>query len=152
MAPGDEAPIGAELRDPQPPGVSGTRLGRGVGEAWFEGDSRLATSLRDSSTGLSPCPLGDKFDETAILDAEDMLSACCGLVVSFKESEIIRLFFTSQIRNTSRDVLTRWFLNANFDIANTCMPYLSFKDFSGPVKTYEEARERLEEPLFTYCC
>ena len=37
------------------------------------------------------------------------------------------------------------------DIANTCVSYLSFKEFSGgPVRTYEEARERLETPLFTY--
>jgi hypothetical protein len=33
----------------------------------------------------------DELDEAAIPDAEDMFSACCGLVVIDKESEIIRL-------------------------------------------------------------
>jgi hypothetical protein len=92
----------------------------------------------------------NKLDETAIPDAEDILSACYGLVVIDKESEVIRLAHYT-VQEYFQDALTRWFPNAHRDIANTCVSYLSFEDFSGgPVKTHEEGRERLEKPLFTY--
>jgi hypothetical protein len=81
----------------------------------------------------------DELDETAIPEAGDMLSACCGLVVIDKESEIIRLVHYT-LQEYLQDSLTRWFPTAHLDIANTCVLYLSFKDFSGgPVKTREEA-------------
>ena len=62
---------------------------------------------------------------------------------STKKSEIIRLVhFTGQ--EYFQDTLNRWFPRAHFDIANTCVSYLSFKDSSGgPVRAYEKARERL---------
>jgi FOG: Ankyrin repeat len=67
-----------------------------------------------------------------------------------KESEIIQLIHYT-LQEYFQDTLTRWFPTAHLDIANTCVSYLSFKDFSGgPVRTSEEARERLEKPLFTY--
>ena len=92
----------------------------------------------------------DELDETAIPDAEDMLSVCCGLVVIDKESEIIRLVHYT-VQEYFQDTLARWFPTAHLDIANTCISYLSFKDFSGgPVRTFEEARVRLKKPLFTY--
>ena len=81
----------------------------------------------------------DELDETAIPEAGDMLSACCGLVVIDKESEIIRLVHYT-LQEYLQDSLTRWLPTAHLDIANTCVLYLSFKDFSGgPVKTREEA-------------
>jgi len=92
----------------------------------------------------------DELDETAIPDVEDMLSACCGLVVIDKESEIIRLVHYT-VQEYFQDTLTRWFPTAHLDIASTCISYLLFKDFSGgPVRTFEEARVRLKKPLFTY--
>jgi len=85
----------------------------------------------------------DELDETAIPDAEDMLSACYGLVVIDKKSEIIR-FVHYTVQEYFQDTLTRWFPTAHIDIANACVLYLSFKGFSGgPVRTREEARERL---------
>ena len=85
----------------------------------------------------------DELNETAVPDTEHMLSACCRLVVIDKKSEIIRLVhFTGQ--EYFQDTLNRWFPRAHFDIANTCVSYLSFKDSSGgPVRAYEKARERL---------
>jgi len=90
----------------------------------------------------------DELDGTANSDAEDMLSACCGLVVVDKESGIIRLVYYT-VQEYFHVTLTRWFPNAHYDIADICVSYLSFKDFSaGPVRTYEETRKRLEKPLF----
>jgi len=104
-------------------------------------DVQYAWAVKDSE---------DKLDEAAIPDVEDMLSACCGLVVIDEESEIIRLVH-STVQEYFQDTLTRWFPTAHLDIANTCVLYLSFEDFSGgPVRTHEEALARLEKPLFTY--
>ena len=104
-------------------------------------DVQYAWAVKDSE---------DELDETAIPDAEDMLSACCGLVVIDKDSEIIRLaHHTAQ--EYFQDTWSQWFPTAHLDIAKTCVSFLSFKDFSGgPVRTYEEACKRLEIPLFTY--
>jgi len=104
-------------------------------------DVQYAWAVKDSE---------DELDETAIPDAEDMLSACCGLVVIDKDSEIIRLaHYTAQ--EYFQDTWSQWFPTAHLDIAKTCVSFLSFKDFSGgPVRTYEEACKRLEIPLFTY--
>ena len=93
---------------------------------------------------------GDAIDEAAIPDAKPMLSVCCGLVFINKESEIIRLAHYT-VQEYFPDTLTQWFPTADFDIASTCVLYLSFKHFSGgPVQTYEEAHERLKIPLFFY--
>ena len=55
-------------------------------------DVQYAWAVKDSE---------DMFDETAIPDVEDMLSACCGLVVIDKESEVIRLAHYT-VQSTSR--------------------------------------------------
>jgi hypothetical protein len=104
-------------------------------------DVKYAWAVKDSENEL---------DETAIPDAEDMLLACCGLVIIDKESEIIRLVHYT-VQEYFRDTLSRWFPTAHLDIVSTCASYLSFKNFSsGPVRTYEEAHKRLKRPLFTY--
>jgi len=79
-----------------------------------------------------------------------MLSACCGLVIIDKKSEIIR-FVHYTVQEYFQYTLARRFPNANLEIVNTCVLYLPFKDLSGgPARAYEEARERLEKPLFSY--
>ena len=91
-----------------------------------------------------------RIEEAAVPDVEDMLLACCELVVVDKESDIIRLVHCTA-QEYFQDTLTRWFPDGHSNIANTCVSYLSFNDFSGgPVKTREEAYERLEKPLFSY--
>jgi len=73
-----------------------------------------------------------------------------GSLSSTKKAKSFDLF-TIQCRNFFQDTLTRWFPTAHQDIANTCVSYLLYKDFSGgPVRTYQEARERLEKLLFSY--
>jgi len=61
-----------------------------------------------------------RLEEAAISDAEDMLSACCGLAVIDKESEIIRLVH-STVQEYFQDTLTRWFPNVHLDIVNICV-------------------------------
>jgi FOG: Ankyrin repeat len=83
-------------------------------------------------------------------DPSHLEGACCGLVIIDKKREIIQLVH-STLHEYFQDTLNRWFPTTNFDIANTCVLYLSLKDFSGgPVKSYEEAHERLKKPLFSY--
>jgi FOG: Ankyrin repeat len=102
---------------------------------------QYAWAVKDSEDGI---------DEAAIPEAENMVSVCCGLVVIDKESEIIRLVHYT-LQEYFQHTLTRWFTDPHHDIANTCVSYLLFKDFSdGPVRTIKEARERLEKPLFSY--
>ena len=72
-----------------------------------------------------------------------MVSVCAGLVTVDEESGIIRL-----VHYTTQEYFERtqkhWFQDAEADIANICVTYLSFTVFeSGPCEKYEEFRERL---------
>ncbi|KAI0508725.1 hypothetical protein F5B22DRAFT_381530 [Xylaria bambusicola] len=78
-----------------------------------------------------------ELDEQNFTDIETMVSVCAGLVTVDEESKIIRLVhYTTQEYFEQEDFKQkhdRWFLNADQDIANTCLAYLSFNVFgAGP--------------------
>lgn len=92
-----------------------------------------------------------ELDPDNLPEAEDMVSACAGLVTVDKESDIIRLVhYTAQeyFERTQKD----WFPDAEADITETCVTYLSFSVFeSGCCPNYDEFEARLQSnPLYDY--
>ncbi|KFZ20148.1 hypothetical protein V501_00284 [Pseudogymnoascus sp. VKM F-4519 (FW-2642)] len=86
-----------------------------------------------------------QLDTENLCRVEDMVSVCAGLVTVDGESGIIRL-----VHYTAQDYFERtqkcWFPEAETDIANTCVTYLSFDSFkSGLCPTDEEFEARLRE-------
>lgn len=92
-----------------------------------------------------------ELDQDNLPDVEDMVSACAGLVTVDKESDIIRLVhYTTQeyFERTQQD----WFPDAEADITEICVTYLSFSVFESGncLGRYEfEARLR-SNPLYNY--
>jgi len=92
-----------------------------------------------------------KLDETNLLPVEDMVSLCGGLVTVDEQSGIVRL-----VHYTTQEYLERtkehWFPNAETDIANICVTYLSFSVFEkGIPETDDEFERRLQSnPLYDY--
>ena len=69
------------------------------------------------------------FDEENISEAEDMLSACAGLVTIDEESNIVRfVHYTTQ--EYFERILPSWIPDAQKDIANVCVTYLSLDIFA----------------------
>ncbi|KAI9763767.1 MAG: hypothetical protein M1840_009092 [Geoglossum simile] len=68
------------------------------------------------------------FDEENLPELEDTVSICAGLVTVDEESDIIRL-----VHYTTQEYFERtwtcWFPNAQTDITNVCITYLSFNVF-----------------------
>ncbi|KAI0155915.1 ankyrin repeat-containing domain protein [Pestalotiopsis sp. NC0098] len=92
-----------------------------------------------------------EFFEDNLPDLDDIVTACCGLVTVDEESNIIRL-----IHYTTQEFFDRRgseiFPNAQAQIANVCLTYLSFDVFnSGHCNSREEFEQRLADyPLFDY--
>lgn len=92
-----------------------------------------------------------EFFEDNLPDLDDIVSTCCGLVTVDEESQIIRL-----IHYTTQEFFDRRgseiFPNAQAQIANVCLNYLSFDVFnSGCCNSREEFEQRLANyPLFDY--
>jgi ankyrin repeat protein len=93
----------------------------------------------------------EELDEENLPEIEDMVSVCAGLVTVDEESDIIRL-----VHYTTQEYFERaqkdWFPDAETDIANTCITYLSFNTFeSGFCRTEKEFEARLRlNPLYDY--
>ena len=92
-----------------------------------------------------------ELDEENVPEIEDMVSVCAGLVTVDKKSDIIRLVhYTTQdyFERTQRD----WFPDAETDITEICVTYLSFDIFSaGFCSTDKEFEARLQQnPLYDY--
>jgi hypothetical protein len=96
--------------------------------------------------------VGDsEFDKENIIDAEDIISVCAGLVTIDTESTIIQFahYTISEYFNRTRG---RWFPNAETDITTICVAYMSFRAFeAGFCPTDEEFEARLRlQPLYSY--
>jgi ankyrin repeat protein len=96
--------------------------------------------------------VGDSaIDEDGVPRVDKMVSVCAGLVTVDKASNIIRL-----VHHTTQEYFqrtkTRWFPNAETDIAKVCITYLSFSAFdSGYCQSDKEFEERLRShPLYNY--
>src|ERR1700744_566515 len=79
-------------------------------------------------TALAVEPGDSELNQDNILDTEDILSVCCGLVTVDKESKVIRLIhYTTQ--KYFEKTLDEWNSIARYEIASSCLTYLSFKCF-----------------------
>jgi ankyrin repeat protein len=90
----------------------------------------------------------EELDQDNILDVEDIVSVCAGLVTVDEESEVIRL-----VHYTTQDYLEKirghWNPNAQYDIASTCLTYLCFNTFrSGSCVKDAEFETRIEQNMF----
>jgi hypothetical protein len=89
--------------------------------------------------------------EDDLLQIDDMVAICAGLVTVDEESNIIRLVhFTTQEYFEQTQAL--WFPSAEEDISTICVTYLSFNQFeSGPCQTDVDFNKRLRSnPLYDY--
>ncbi|RDW68740.1 uncharacterized protein DSM5745_08500 [Aspergillus mulundensis] len=96
--------------------------------------------------------IGDRIlDEENVLEVDDMVSTCTGLVAVDEESNVVRL-----VHYTTQEYLLRtqgiWFPSAEAVITEHCLAYLHFDDFeTGPCGTDEELDARLlVHPLYDY--
>lgn len=89
-----------------------------------------------------------ELDPENIPHIEDIVSVCAGLVTVDAETGIIRLVhYTTQ--EYFRLTWKRWFPNAENNITNVCITYLSFRTFkNGPCNTDYELNARLNSYQF----
>ncbi|EHK19820.1 uncharacterized protein TRIVIDRAFT_171764 [Trichoderma virens Gv29-8] len=92
-----------------------------------------------------------ELDEENLVQIEEMVSVCAGLVTIDEESKIIRLVhYTTQeyFERTQK----RWFPTAQTEIATVCVAYLSFSAFeTGFCETDQKFEERLQSfPFYGY--
>ncbi|RSL90156.1 hypothetical protein CDV31_015738 [Fusarium ambrosium] len=92
-----------------------------------------------------------EFDEENLPDIQGTVSACCGLVTIENESSIIRLVHYTTQEYFER-TQTKWFPDANEEMAMICITYLSFNVFgAGFCDRDEKFTERLlAYPLYNY--
>jgi ankyrin repeat protein len=133
-------------------------------ESQLPGDAALATQVltwiiyaeRALTTSelrhaLAVEPGQSALDVDNILDMEDIVSVCAGLVTIDEESDIIRL-----VHHTTQEYFVSirkdWNPDGQLDIARTCLTYLSFHAFqSGSCETLDEFETRLKDyPFLDY--
>ena len=113
--------------------------------------SRRPLSTSELQYGLA-VEVGDtELNKENLLQIEDMVLVCAGLVTVDEESGIIRLVhYTTQeyFERTQR----QWFPDAQIYITTTCVTYLSFDAFkSGYCRSDEEFEQRLQlNKLYDY--
>jgi ankyrin repeat protein len=93
--------------------------------------------------------LGDKqLNEDNVIDIEDVVSVCAGLVLSDEESGVVRL-----VHYTTHDYfeqsISEWNSTARQEIASICLTYLAFDTFQcGSCSTDAEFEERQRKNAF----
>ncbi|KAL6699880.1 ankyrin repeat-containing domain protein [Trichoderma pleuroticola] len=92
-----------------------------------------------------------ELDEENLVEIEDMISVCAGLVTIDEEGGIIWLVHYTAQEYFER-TQNRWFPTAQTDITTICVTYLSFSAFeTGLCKRGEEFEGRLQLfPLYSY--
>jgi hypothetical protein len=93
--------------------------------------------------------LGDKdLNEDNILDVEDVISVCAGLVMIDEESDVVRLVHYTTQEYFER-IRLKWNPNVQQDIASICLTYLTFDTFqSGSCNSDEELEQRMRDNVF----
>ncbi|KFY17788.1 hypothetical protein V492_00386 [Pseudogymnoascus sp. VKM F-4246] len=92
-----------------------------------------------------------ELDKDNILDIEDMISVCAGLVAVDEKSDVIRL-----VHYTAQEYFERvreaWNPKAQEEIASTCLTYLSFQTFdTGHCYNDEDFERRIiQNPFLDY--
>ena len=88
-----------------------------------------------------------ELDRDNILDVEDILSVCAGLVIVDEESNVIRL-----VHYTAQEYIERiresWNRAVQQEITRTCLTYLSFDAFRSGICSSNEIKTRLDEYVF----
>ena len=92
-----------------------------------------------------------QLNKHSLLEIEDMVTSCAGLVTVDEESGIIRLIhYTTQeyFEQTQKS----WFPTAEVEITKICMTYLSFSVFEGGwCETSSKFKDRLQRhPFYDY--
>ncbi|KAM0474066.1 hypothetical protein ACHAPX_007779 [Trichoderma viride] len=124
-------------------------LGRKV-LAWITCAKRKLT-IRELRHALAVEVGSTQLDRDNLPGIEDMVSACAGLVTFDEKSKVIRL-----VHYTTQEYFDRtqqyWFPDADTDITEICVTYLSFSVFKrGECSTYKAFRRRLHSnPLYDY--
>ncbi|KAF3230010.1 hypothetical protein TWF191_000249 [Orbilia oligospora] len=93
-----------------------------------------------------------KIDEENCPENTKMASVCAGLVMVDEESQVIRLVHYTTQEYFER-TWTKWFSEADRNIAETCVTYLSHEIFmkEGPTRNDEDLEARLQSnPLYDY--
>ncbi|OBT95161.1 hypothetical protein VE01_07603 [Pseudogymnoascus verrucosus] len=130
-------------------------------EAQLPDDSKLAKTVLSWITyaqrplttaelchALAVDPDDTDLDEDNILDVEDIVSVCAGLVTVDEESNIVRLvhYTTQEYFLQNREA---WNPTAQQEITTTCLTYLSFGPFkSGSCEEDKEYEERIAHYTF----
>lgn len=91
------------------------------------------------------------LDHGNITEIGLLASVCAGLVTVDAESNIVRLVHHTAMEYFDR-TRAKWFLNAQDEITQTCVTYLSFQDFdTGVSPTPDEYRARVQKnALYEY--
>ncbi|PON28597.1 AGC/PKA protein kinase [Trichoderma gamsii] len=118
--------------------------------AWITSAKRRLTTL-ELQHALGVEVGSTELDPDNLPEIEDLISACAGLVTFDKESNVIRLVhYTTQeyFDRTRQD----WFPDAEADITEVCITYLSFSIFeSGCYQFLSREHGRLRSnPLYSY--
>lgn len=92
-----------------------------------------------------------ELDSANILNANDLIEVCAGLVIVEEQSSVIRLVHATaqEFLNEHSETL---FPSAEIEISHICLAYLSLFEFGeGPKRTDHEFEERLRQyPFFYY--
>lgn len=115
--------------------------------SWISYAKRQLTAT-ELCTALAVELGSSELDGDNILDVEDLVSVCAGLVTVDEESNVIRL-----VHYTTQDYLEgireRWYPAAQLEIASTCLTYLCFDEFrSGSCQSDTEIKAKFKHNSF----
>ncbi|KAK6334999.1 hypothetical protein TWF718_010440 [Orbilia javanica] len=119
--------------------------------SWITRARRPVTTLELQHALAVETGLGQlELDQDNCPEKTKMVSVCAGLVMIDEESQIIRL-----VHYTTQEYFDRtwqkWFRNAEKNIAEACVTYLSYGIFKGPSITKEDLEARLRlNALYNY--
>jgi hypothetical protein len=115
--------------------------------------AKVPLSISELQHALAPDIEKEDLGPDDLPDADDMVTACGGLVTVDHESGIIRL-----VHSTAQEYFERtrniWFPTAEDQMAEVCLTYLSFRPSRiGPCRTLDEYRRRCRDwPFYQYTC
>ncbi|RSM12118.1 hypothetical protein CEP52_002630 [Fusarium oligoseptatum] len=110
-------------------------------------------SVSELQHALAVEPREEDLDSGNLIDADDVVTACGGLVTIDKKSSIIRLvhYTTQEYFGRTRGT---WFPTAEEQMAEVCLTYISFQPFRGEhCHDLDEYWRRLRHwPFYRYAC
>ncbi|KAJ5358379.1 uncharacterized protein N7496_010792 [Penicillium cataractarum] len=113
--------------------------------------ARRALTTVELLQALAVKPKDIKIDEGSFEKIDKIISVCAGMVTVDEASNIIGLahYITQEYLERTRN---HWLPNAEADIANTCITYLSFSAFeNGACRNDDEFDKRLQShPFYDY--